>query len=262
MLLVHPIVIFDLETTGLWKLKDKIIEIAMIRLDPDFTRKEYRQYVNPGYGISIPRSVQELTGISNEQVQSSDLFSVVAQEIVDFIGDANLAGFNVSGFDIPVLCREFEDANIEFVMKGRKVIDASKVYHLNEKRDLSSAYSLYCGKNLKHSHSAMADTKATLEVLEAQTERYSGKDPHVESLLAYEYENKELFYDCSRRFRWWNNKLYIAFGVHAGKYTLQDLVASKSGYLKWILSSDFDADTKHLILDALNGKFPKCPVNE
>lgn len=255
MKLERPLVVLDLETTGTWIEKDKIVEIAMIRCLPDGTREDFHCRVNPG--IQIPKRVSELIGITNEDIKDKPKFREIAQKVRDFIGDADLAGYNIDRFDLPLLLREFQECGIAFEWKGVQIYDAQVVYHMNEKRDLSAAYKFYCDKVLENAHSAMADTIATLEILEAQTKEYSGEGNELKSLQEFNYKTRPEFYDEDRRFRWWNGHLYPMFGKYAKRQTLEEISQKDSGYLHWILSADFNDEVKALVHDALDGKFPK-----
>ena len=254
MQLTNPLVVLDLETTGTWVDRDKIIEIALIKVNLDGSKEKYEKRVNPL--MSIPKEVCELTGITNEDVHDCPPFKELAKEVIEFIGDSDLAGFNLIRFDLPLLERECNEAGLEFKWQNAKVYDAQKVYHFKEKRDLTAAYRFYCDKDLTNAHSAMADTEATLAILEAQVDKYVGENDNVDSLLEFQYKPTAEFYDDERKFRWWNKKLYIMFGKYGGKYSLQELVKKDRGYLEWILSSNFSEKVKDLIENALIGKFP------
>lgn len=253
-----PVVIFDLETTGPWVERDKIIEIAMIKLFPDGKKETYYSRVNPG--MTIPDEVVQLTGITNEQVEKEPAFRDIARAVVDFIADADVGGFNVERFDLPLLARECNENGVAFSWDKRQVFDAQKVYHLNEKRDLTAAYSFYCGEALgENAHSAMADTQATLAILEAQVVKYGQGRDDLESLSGYNYQNLENFYDKDRRFRWWNGELYMMFGKYAKRYSLKEVLKMDRPYLEWIKSANFSQDVKDLVANALEGKFPNPP---
>lgn len=254
MKIKHTLVVLDLETTGVWVEKDKIVEIAMIKCYPDGTRKQYLQRVNPG--ILIPPQVTKLIGISNEDVQDEPYFKQIAREVLDFTEDADLAGFNVERFDLPLLEREMFESGLKFDWQKRTIYDSQKIYHLKEKRDLTAAYQFYCSKNLENAHTALADAQATLEILSSQVDRYGTGDHELESLGEFNYATLSDYYDEGRRFRWWNGKLYPMFGKYAKRYSLQEMTQKDPKYLEWILSSDFSDDVKVLVQDALQGKFP------
>ncbi|MBF0122149.1 MAG: 3'-5' exonuclease [Candidatus Omnitrophica bacterium] len=256
MKLTKPLVILDLETTGTWIEKDKVIEIAMIKLLPTGGREVYAKRINPG--MTIPPVVVELTGISNEAVKDAPAFKEVAKEIVDFLRDADIGGFNVDKFDVPLLEREIRDAGLSLSMNARSIYDAQKVFHLNEKRDLTAAYAFYCGgKKLEGAHAALADTEATLEVMEGQIQKYGAGEDTIDVLGRFNYVERQEFYDSDRKFRWWNGELYMMFGKYAKKESLREIARKDPGYLEWMLGKDFSEDIKALVEGALKGRLPK-----
>ncbi len=254
MKLTKPLIVLDLETTGFWVDKDKIIEIAMIKFYPDGRKEIFHKKVNPG--IPIPPVVSQLTGIKDADVKNAPAFSNLANETVEFLKGCDLAGFNIEKFDIPILTRELEQVGCKFNWTGLQFYDAQKIYHLNERRDLTAAYKFFCQKDLQNAHSALQDAEATAEILSAQVEKYSKDDDSIESLRKFDYEAKDQFYEKSRRFRWWNGKLYMMFGKYAKQYSLQEIARKDSGYLEWVLSADFSPEVKELVADALKGIFP------
>ncbi len=254
MRVTKPLIILDLETTGIWIEKDRIIEIAMIRLLPSGTKETFHRRVNPL--MPIPKAVQELTGITDEAVKDAPVFRTIARDVAAFIGNADIGGFNVDKFDVPLLEREFVDAGVVFTMAQRVVYDAQKVFHLNNKRDLTAAYAFYCGKPLEGAHGAQADTAATLEVLEAQVRSYGEGADGIDVLSTFVYPERSDFYDSERRFRWWNGELYMMFGKYARKESLRDIARKDPGYLEWMLGKDFSEEVKNLVSAALKGQLP------
>ena len=254
MLLAHPLVVLDLETTGTWIDKDRIIEIGMIKSLPDGTKDYYEKRVNPG--MPIPEEVTQVTGITDADVQEAPFFRSIAKEVLAFLNDADLGGFNLERFDLPLLAREFSEVGMNFEWQKRTVYDAQKVYHLHEKRDLSAAYLFYCGKELIDAHSALSDTKATLEVLTSQVNKYGNGNNQIEALKDFNYTVRAEFYDEGRKFRWWNGDLYMMFGKYAKRKTLKEVAQKDRGYLEWILSQNFSAEVKELVEDALEGQLP------
>jgi len=254
MKLTRPLVVLDLETTGTWIEKDRIIEVGLIRCMPDGTKTTYAKRVNPG--IPIPPVVTEVTGIRDEDVKDAPSFREIAQEVFDFLEGADLGGFNLERFDLPLLAREFEGAGIKFEWAKRVVYDAQKIYHVHEKRDLSAAYSFYCHKDIVDAHSALADSEATLEVLSSQVKKYGAGNESIESLKDFDYKRRTEFYDADRKFRWWNGELYMMFGKYAGKRSLKEVAKNDRGYLEWIVSQNFSDEVKDLVEGALEGHFP------
>lgn len=257
MKLTKPLVILDLETTGVWIEKDRIIEIGMIRCFPDDTRQTFATKVNPG--MPIPPEVSEVTGIKDADVKDAPKFRDIAQQVFRFLEDADIGGFNVERFDLPLLEREFNDCGIKFDWSKRAVYDAQKVYHLHERRDLSAAYAFYCQKELKDAHSALADTQATLDVLAAQIAKYGNGQESIEALKEFDYRKRTEFFDNDRKLRWWNGELYMMFGKYARRTSLQEIAKNDKPYLEWILKQDFSDEVKDVIEQALEGHFPEPP---
>ncbi len=255
MKLTHTLVVLDLETTGTWLENDKIIDIALVKIFPDGKREIYSKKVNPG--IPIPPRVSQLTGISNDDVKDAPAFKDISHDVLKFLTDCDYGGFNVEKFDLPILERELRDSGLKFEWQKKKVYDAQKVYHVNEKRDLHAAYHFYCQKSLENAHTALADAEATIEILSTQVKKYGAGDEALETLAKFNYRKSDEYFDAERKFRWWNGKLYMMFGKYARKYTLQDLVKKDPDYLEWILSADFSEEVKLLIDEALKGKFPE-----
>ncbi len=254
MKLVRPLVVLDLETTGIWIEKDRIIEFAMIKLYPDGKREEFTSKVNPM--MPIPAKVTELTGINDSDVKDAPAFAMIAPRVKDFLADADIGGFNVDRFDLPLLAREMSDAGVGFEYGTRAIFDAQKVYHFHEKRDLTAAYKRYCGRGLVNAHSALADTQATLEILEAQVTLYSEGSEEISKLLEFDYKPNAEFFDSDRKFRWWNGELYMTFGKYAKKEPLRLIAKKDPSYLQWITDKDFSDDVKQMIQGVLNGQHP------
>ena len=200
MKLTRPVVTLDLETTGVWIEKDRIIEIGMVRLDPQGRRDVYLKRVNPG--MPIPAAVTELTGITNDDVRDAPQFAALAPEVMAFIDNADFAGFNVERFDLPLLSRELKEVGLILDFSKFKIYDAQKIYHLHERRDLAAAYEFYCQKKLEGAHSALVDSEATLEIIQEQLRRYTDGRVEIEALQEFEYRQREDFFDKERRFRW------------------------------------------------------------
>lgn len=250
----RPLVVLDLETTGTWVEKDRIIEIAMIRCMPDQTQETYERRINPG--MAIPETVTKLTGICDEDVKDAPNFRDVANEIFSFLEGADFGGFNIERFDLPLLARELSDAGLGLEWRSKNIYDAQKIYHLHEKRDLTAAYQFFCNKELEGAHSAMADTRATLDVLCSQLKKYGGGKDNIEALKDFDYQQINEFYDSGRKICWWNGDLYMMFGKYARKASLKEVAKKDRGYLEWILSQNFNDDVKELVRGALDGYFP------
>jgi len=257
MKLTRPLVVLDLETTGTWVERDRIIEIALIRSVSDGKQEKYHTRVNPG--MPIPPRVTRITGITNDDVKTAPPFKTIAPEVLAFIGDSDLGGFNVERFDLLILERELFAAGHKFEWRSRAIYDAQKIYHLHERRDLKAAYQFYCSKALQNGHTAMGDSEATLEILAAQIGRYGDPEAGIESLREFDYERAEEFFDAERKFRWWNNELYPAFGKYARKSSVKQIAKKDPGYLEWLLTTDFSREVKTMIEGVLQGRFPAPP---
>lgn len=254
MKLDNALVVLDIESTGTWVEKDRIIEIALIKYSPDGKKEVFEKRVNPG--MPIPPFVVQLTGISDADVKEAAPFKAMAQSIIDFIGSADMGGFNIERFDLPLLERECADAGFRFEWKNRKIYDAQKVFHLNEKRDLSAAYQFYCGQELVGAHSARADSEAVYAILEKQIQKYCAGSDAITGLDQFEYTSSTDFYGEERKFCWWDGKLYLMFGKYARKLPLEEIVKVDTGYLTWILKSDFSDHVKNIIRSAMKGDIP------
>jgi len=255
MKLLKPLVIFDLETTGVWIEKDKIVEIGMIKLSAGGARESYIKRVNPG--IPIPPNVSRLIDITDDDVKDSPQFKDIAKEALEFIGDCDIGGFNILRFDLPVLEREFHEAGVSFHWNQRAIYDAQKIYHIHEKRDLTAAYKLYCNKDLENAHTALGDAEATIEIFDAQIGKYGKIDQGIESLKDFDYEHFSAYFDKERKFCWWNNELYLTFGKYRRKKSIKEIARSDRPYMEWMLREDFSEEIKAMIKNALNGEFPK-----
>jgi DNA polymerase III subunit epsilon len=255
MKLLRPLVVLDLETTGTWIEKDRIIEIAMIKVSPDGQKEVYDSRVNPC--MPIPPVISELTGISDADVKDAPAFVAIAAKVLAFIGDSDVGGFNLERFDLPLLAREMSDAGLKFEWQNRAIYDAQKIYHLHERRDLFAAFAFYCKQELKDAHSALADTQATLAIIEAQVDCYGKGREEIEALREFNYKATSEFFDNERKFRWWNGDLYMTFGKYAKKESLRVIAQKDPNYLQWILDKDFSDDIKTMVQDVINGNHPK-----
>ena len=253
----RTLIILDLETTGTWVEKDKIVEIGMVKYLPGGYKKGFVKRVNPG--MHIPESVSKITGIKDKDVKDAPTFREIAPQVIDFLGDCDLGGFNIERFDIPLLEREIIDAGLKFELGNRVIYDAQKIYNIHEKRTLTAAYNLYCNKTLDNAHSALGDAEATFEILREQVNKYGSREEGINSLSEFDYERSLDYFDKERKFRWWNGKLYPMFGKHARRHSIRELVEKDRDYLEWILSKDFSEEVKTMIRDALSGALPKAP---
>ena len=248
----NPLAFFDLETTGTNISQDRIVEIAVVKIMPNGERKNKNTRINPQ--MPIPAEASLIHGIWDDDVKDSPTFKQIASELAQMLEGCDLAGFNIIKFDVPMLVEEFLRAGIEFETGNKKLVDAQKIFHLMEKRTLSAALQFYCGKTLVDAHSAMSDTLATIEVLEAQISRYEGlevTDMNGKVLgnlandiaIIHQLTNEKMI-DLAGRITYdeKGNEIFN-FGKHKGK-KVRDIFKSEPSYYDWIIKNDFPLDTK------------------
>lgn len=266
-----PIVIFDLETTGLDIVKDRIIQISYIKVSPDGSEKRNNLFVNPGMKIS--GNITELTGISNEMVADKPTFKEIAQKLNEEFTGCDFAGFNSNHFDIPMLAEEFLRANIDFNFDKCRLIDVQTIFHKMERRNLAAAYKFYCGRKMEddfEAHRADNDTEATYRVLQGQLDMYEpGRQEEPERQLE---NNMDALAEISKTNdnvdfmgrMVWKNALdkngnpvldekgnpvkteYFNFGKYKGM-RVDEVIKRDTGYYGWIMSGDFSNNTKQAI---------------
>jgi DNA polymerase-3 subunit epsilon len=238
--LKRPLVVFDLETTGTSINVDRIVELSYIKLMPEGKEHSKTMRFNPG--VPIPHVVSLIHGIYDEDVANEPVFKVKAKELAEEFKGCDFAGFNSNKFDFPLLVEEFLRAGVEFDVENRKFVDAQRIYHMMEQRTLSAAYKFYCNKELINAHSAEADTRATLEVLLAQLERYEQLQNDVDFLHQFTKQDKNV--DLAGRLVSNNDgKPVFNFGKHKGKL-VQDVFKTEPSYYDWMMNGDFAEDTK------------------
>ena len=236
----RPLVFFDLETTGVNILKDRIVEISIVKLMPDGSEIVKTRRVNPE--MPIPAEVTAVHHITDEDVASEPTFRQIAKSLAQLFVGCDIAGFNSNRFDIPLLDQEFQRANVDFDFGKAHFIDVQTIFHKKEPRTLVAAYRFYCGKNLEDAHSAAADTMATCEVLKAQLERYDDLPCDVEALSEFASQNRNvdfvgrLIYDDQKR-------EVINFGKYKGRIA-EEVLCTDPGYYNWIMQGDFTKNTK------------------
>ncbi len=251
--LERPLVFFDIESTGLNRQTDRIIELALIKLMPDGSRDHDTFLVNPQ--MKIPASVTAIHGITDDDVQDCPPFKDIAADVAEFIEGCDLSGYNLIHFDIPMLEEEFKRAGRKIDLKTCHVVDAQKIFHKQEPRDLTAALRFYCDKDLVGAHGAMADTEAVLDVLEGQCERYDDLPRTIPELAAFCRPDGQDFVDREGKFCW-NEKgeMVINFGQNKGK-RLRDLAKKNSKFLEWMMRKDFSREVQEIVSDALKGTF-------
>ncbi len=246
--LERPLVVFDTETTGLSMTTDRIIQLAYIKHFPDGSVTEAKFLFNPQ--MPIPPSSTAIHGLTDEMVAEAPTFQDKAGELKEIFNGCIFSGFNVSGFDLPLLRQEFIRAGYTFSYKGEDILDTKTIYHFFEPRTLTSAYAYYCNKDHSDSHDAMADTVAAAEVMAAQIKRYGADEvKRVQSNAMQEYV------DGDQKFYWKDEEIYFSFSKFKHQ-PLRKVIETDRGFVEWILTADFSDEIKKLMKDALAGKFP------
>jgi DNA polymerase III subunit epsilon len=245
--LTKPLAVIDLETTGINLGSDRIIEIAIVKIMPDGKKISKRKLINPE--MPIPAASTDIHGISNEMVKDAPTFKQSANELKQFLDNSDLAGYNSNRFDIPMLVEEFLRIGMDFEMKGRKMVDVQRIFHLMEQRTLSAAYKFYCSKNLDGAHSAEVDANATWEVLEAQVQRYPQLGTNIDAIIKFTGEDNVV--DFARRFIMENGIEIFNFGKHKGRPVV-DVLKAEPQYYDWMMKGDFPMHTKQKLAEIYN----------
>ena len=242
--LTRPLVVFDLETTGLDLVNDRIIQISYIKIYPDGKEERENLLVYPQR--PIPDEVSELTGITTDLVEDAPTFEELAPRLNEVFKGCDFAGFNSNHFDIPMLAEEFLRAEIDFDFSSARLIDAQTIFHKMEQRTLSAAYKFYCKKSLDNAHSAEADTTATYEILKAQLDTYADTLPNDIKQLS-DFTTRKQVADFAG-FIAYNEKgeEIFTFGKHKGR-KVEEILEEEPGYFGWILNADFPLYTKKVL---------------
>lgn len=259
--LKRPLAFFDLETTGTNVGVDRIVEISVIKLYPDGAEEVKTWRINPGMPIPLESSL--VHGIYDEDVKDEPVFRALATEIAGFFDASDLAGFNSNKFDIPMLMEEFLRANVLFDLENRHFVDVQNIFHQMEQRTLKAAYQFYCGKQIINAHSAEADTRATMEVLQAQVERYENTEwedkkgvrsfPVVNDIEAlHKFTNLNKPVDFAGRMVYNDTgEETFNFGKHKGK-PVEDVLKAEPSYYSWMMQGDFPLYTKRKLEEIHN----------
>lgn len=251
--LERPVVFVDLETTGISRAYDRIVEFTFIKMHPNGSEDTLSARLNPG--IPIPSSATDVHGITDSDVKDEPAFKECALRIKEFLENCDIAGFGVKRFDLPILASEFDRAAIAFSRKGRRILDAQRIYHHFEPRDLTAAYKKYCGKELENAHTSKADAMAAIEVLKSQLKMHPELPKDIEGLHKFCNEEEASWIDPDGRFVWSGGEAIISFGEHKGK-SLKEISKTKPDYFQWIIGKDFSPEVKEIAKNALENKFP------
>ncbi len=250
--LERPLVIFDLEATGLDVATARIIQISYIIARPDGSEERADYFVNPGR--PIPSDVVELTHITDEMVKDAPTFKQLAPQLAQAFAGCDFCGFNSNHFDIPLLCEEFIRAGVRFDFTKAHLIDVCNIFKAMEKRNLAAAYKFYCGRKMEddfQAHLADQDTEATWRVLQAQLDMYSPeRQDEPERILENSVEALADVSTTQRTIDFAGRLVYndkgeevINFGKYKGQL-VKDIFPRDTGYVGWVLQSDFTQDTK------------------
>ena len=241
--LKNPLIFFDLETTGVDVSKDRIVEICYIKVFPDGSEKEYTRRINPG--MHIPEGASAVHGIYDNDVKDCPLFREVAKEIAADFEGCDLAGFNSNRFDLPMLAEEFLRAQVDIDLTRHHAIDVQVLYHKREPRTLSAAHKFYCGCEFDNAHSALADTRATYEVLKAQLDHYDDMENDVAALAKESSFTRNV--DFAGRFVYDDTgREVFNFGKYKGE-PVAAVLQRDPGYYGWMMNGDFPLNTKQAL---------------
>lgn len=255
--LTKPLAFFDLETTGIQVQKDRIVEISIAKANIDGSVDIKTRRVNPG--IPIPLEASLVHGIYDEDVKDEPNFKQIAKSMAQFLEGCDLAGFNSNRFDVPMLVEEFLRSDVDFDTKNRRLVDAQRIFHMMEPRNLTAAYKFYCQKDLIGAHGAEADVLATLEVLNAQVKHYentSMKDAEGNEYFPIQNDVAVLHQlSASNSIDFANRMVYnkdqvavFNFGKYIGR-PIADVLKSDPSYYDWMMKGDFPMDTKRKLTE-------------
>ena len=249
----RPLAFIDLETTGINVSTDRIVEISILKINPNGKEEWMTTRVNPE--MPIPPKSTAIHGITDENVADAPTFKEIAKNLAAFLEGTDLAGFNAIKFDIPVLAEEFLRVNIDFNFLKRKYIDVQVIFHKKEQRTLSAAYQFYCDRELENAHSSKADTEATYEILKAQLDRYHDLENDVEKLGDYSSFNN--IADFAGRIIFDEKGIEVFnFGKHKGK-PVETIFREEPSYYSWMMNGDFPLYTKKILTEIKLRSFGK-----
>jgi len=241
--LKKPLVVLDLETTGVSIASDRIVELSAMKVSPGGEEEWLTMRLNPG--IPISPEATRVHGITDADVANEPHFKDVAKRIASFLEGCDLAGFNSMKFDIPILCEEFLRVNVDFNPARHRYVDVQVIFHKKEQRTLSAAYKFYCERELENAHSARADAAATYEILKAQLDRYPDLENDIEKLSSFSAFNNNA--DLAGRIVFNEQNIEVFnFGKHKGKPVVQ-VFKEEPSYYSWMMNGDFPLNTKQVL---------------
>jgi DNA polymerase-3 subunit epsilon len=238
-----PLVIIDLETTGVSIASDRIVEISALKVMPAGAKEWLTMRLNPG--IPISPEATRVHGITDADVANEPHFKDVAKKIAAFLEGCDLAGFNSMKFDIPILCEEFLRVNVDFNPARHRYVDVQVIYHKKEQRTLGAAFKFYCDRELENAHNAQADAAATYEILKAQLDRYPDLENDIEKLSSFSAFNNNA--DLAGRIVFSEQGVEVFnFGKHKGK-PVEQVLKEEPSYYSWMMNGDFPLNTKQVL---------------
>lgn len=239
-----PLVFFDLETTGINITRDRIVEISLLKVHPNGKEETKTRRLNPE--MPIPAESTAIHGITDEDVKDCATFKQVAKSLADFLEGCDMAGFNSSRFDVPLLTEEFLRAGVDFDTSKRKFVDVQIIFHRKEQRTLEAAYAFYCNKQLENAHSAEVDVLATYEVLKSQLDKYDDLENNI-NFLSKEYSSFNNNVDLAGRIILNDKGVEVFnFGKHRGK-SVTEVLKKEPSYYTWMMDGDFPLNTKQVL---------------
>ena len=254
----RPLVVFDIESTGVNPRQDRIIELAAVKLHPDGREETKTWLLNPT--VKIPPETTAIHGITDEIVRDCPTFFEMAEDIDSFFEGCDLSGFNADRFDIPCLEEEFARVGRDFGASRRRHVDVQRIYHKMEPRDLTAAVRFYLGRDHEGAHGAEADAKATVEVLKAQMVKYPELPQTSAEMDEYLVPHDPLNADRQGMIRWIDGAWCINFGKKKGS-KLATLLATERNYLRWIVNGAFDTEVRQIVSSFIEkGVLPPPPV--
>lgn len=261
----HDLCFFDLEATGLHVIRDRIIQIAIIRFHADGRAPEERNFlIDPE--VPIPEEAVKVHGITTEMVKGKPTFTQLAPELFDFIGDADLAGYNSNRFDIPLLMEEFARAGLDFDVKGRRLIDVQRIFYRMEPRTLRAAVKFYCNRDFQEAHDALEDVRATIDVLAGQLTRYVdvdledeegrvlGRPVRADVQALHDFTNDARVLDATQRLRYNDaGEVVFNFGKYNGEL-VESVFRREPQYYHWMMDKEFSVQVKNIIRQIYENK--------
>lgn len=256
--LTRDLVFFDVETTGLNVIRDRILQIALIKYPKNNAEpQELTMLINPG--VPISEESMAIHGFTPKDLANKPTFAQVSKQLFDFIGNADLAGYNAARFDIPMLMEEFDRVGLEFEINSRRIIDVQRIFYKMEPRTLKAALRFYCQKELTDAHDALADVRATIDVFKGQLQFYEGKnlvDEHANEIIEpikndmqvlHDFTNDLKTVDATQKLKYdINGNIVFNFGKYVNQVVIDVLLKDKQ-YYHWILDKEFSAQVKQTV---------------